>query len=177
MKVLIKESLESATDFFQGIYYSIKRFFTSIKRSYDFAKIGWSNYDYDYAYLLDLMRFKLERIEKEILNGYGEPDKRTNQSIRICIKLLKKIAHKDYQYFTELHYAKWGDPELTSHTHPDSKGLYRVTIEHKNAVTDEQKEQQKKEFLEAYKKDQKQEERDTRLLFAIMAKYHRRWWN
>jgi len=177
MKALIKEHLESIIDYFENIYYSIKRFFTSIKRSYDFAKIGWSNYDYDYAYLLDLMRFKLERMEKEILNGYAEPDKKTNQSIRICIKLLKKIAHRDYHYFTELHYSKWGNPELISSNHSNSEWVYGLTIEHKNAVTDEQKEQQRKEFLEAYQKDAQQEERDIRLLFAIMAKYHRRWWN
>lgn len=169
----LKEKIE---DGYYWIYNSIKQFFRNLSRALVFAKIGWSNYDYDYAYLLDLMRFKLERMEKEILNGYGEPDKKTNQSIRICIKLLKKIAHRDYHYFIDLHYTKWGQPEL-EHLESDEKGYSRVSIKHEKAITENDKELQTKEFLEAYAKDQKQEERDTRLLFAIMAKYHKRWWD
>lgn len=172
----MKEVLESVSDFFGNIYYLVRGFFRSVKRSYDYAKFGWNNHDYDYGYLLELMHFKLKRLENAILNGYAERNKQTNQSIRICIKLLKKLAFKDYGYFTELHYKKWGEPEMV-YSESDSKGLVRAEIKYKNVITDEDKKQQTQEFLEAYKKDEEQEQRDVRLLFSIMAKYHKRWWD
>lgn len=154
----------------------IRNIFRSIKRSYEYAKFGWSNEDYDYNYLLKLIEFKLIRLQDCISNGHHIPDKATDQSIRICIKLLKKLAFKDSSYFTNLHYTKWGQPELLI-SEPDAKGLCGVEIKHKNVITDEDKEKQTQEFLEAYKKDEEQELRDVRLLFSIMAKYHKRWWD
>lgn len=171
-----KELLESISDFFGNIYYSVRGFFRSVKRSYDYAKFGWNNHDYDYGYLLQLMHFKLKRIENTIQNGYAEPDKKTNQSIRICIKLLKKLAFKDYDHFTELHYTKWGQPEFVF-DNPDSNGLSNLEIKHKNAISHEDRQLQRQELLEACRKDEEQEQRDVKLLFSIMAKYHKRWWD
>lgn len=158
------------------MFNSIRGFLKNLKRAWDFAVIGWSNYDFDYGYLFKLMHFKLKRMENAILNGHAEPDKKTNQSIRICIKLLNKLAFKDYQHFTELHYTKWGQPEFIF-SETDSRLLSQFEIKHKNIITEQDKEQERQEFLEAYKKDEEQERRDVRLLFSIMEKYHKRWWD
>lgn len=166
---------------FKNIYYTIKRFFRNLKRSIAFAIIGWNNYDWDYGYLYELILFKLERMQSELINGIAEHDKATLQSLRICIKLLKKLKFRDYTHFTDLHYSKWGQPELVFHkikkdgiANPHVGSI--LELKYEKAITEEQKEQQKKEFLEAYRKDNEQEMRDIRLLFDIMKKYNKAWW-
>ena len=68
--------MESIVERLQDLYRSIKRFFQAIKRSYDFAKIGWGNYDWDHGYLFELMLFKLQRIEISLKNGLAEQSDR-----------------------------------------------------------------------------------------------------
>lgn len=148
----------------------------SVKRSYDYAKFGWSNEDYDHNFLLKHIEFKLKRLQKVISNGHHVPDKSTDQSIRICIKLINKLSFKDYSYFTDIHYAKWGQPEVKFIKQNDSN--YSVMeITHENAKTEQERNQQSIEFTEAYKKDDRQRQRDTKLLFNIMSKYIELWWD
>jgi len=149
----------------------------SIKRSYDYAKFGWSNEDYDHNYLLKHIEFKLKRLQHAIVNGYHVPHKQTDQSIRICLKLLNKLAFKDYSYFIDQHYAKWGQPEIKFISESDKPGYSRMEFEHEKARTDDEKEQQRIEFSEAYKRDDKQRKRDLKLLFNIMSKYIDMWWD
>jgi hypothetical protein len=161
---------------------TIRSFLRKVKRSFDFAVHGWNSYDWDYGYLLELIEFKLKRMKKEIDNGHHVPDKTTNQSLRICIKLLKKINFRDYHYFMDLHNKKWGDCEWVWHrTDEEGKeipnGASRVEFKRPNAVTEEEKAKEREEFRIAYKLDDAQRERDVRWLFNIMAKYHQCWWD
>lgn len=153
----------------------MSRFLAKLKRAFEFAIVGWSNEDYDYGYLLKLMEFKLRRLEKAILNGHAEPDKKTNQSIRICIKLLNKLASNDYMYFVEQHYAKWGEPKIN--TVDVGNNFSRLEFTYKNVKTPEDKELHRQEFIEATNKDSQQELRDKKLLFSIMEKYMTSWWD
>lgn len=160
----------------------IRAFIRKVKRAFDFAVHGWNSYDWDYGYLLELIEFKLCRMQKEIQNGHHVPDKATDQSIRICIKLLKKINGRDYHYFADLHDQKWGESEWVWHKTDENgqeipNGASRLEIKRPKAVTPEEKEQERKEALEAYRKDDAQRERDVRWLFNIMAKYHQNWWD
>lgn len=147
-----------------------------MKRSYEFAKIGWNNYDFDHSYLYELMLFKLQRIEAALKNGYAEHDKSTLQSIRISIKLLKRITANSYFYFTDLHSKKWG-PLTYNFSEIENINSSELIFTRKNALTEEQKQLEKNEFLKAYQKDAQQEMRDIRLLFDIMKKYSKTWWD
>jgi hypothetical protein len=161
---------------------SLRAFLRKVKRALAFAVHGWNSYDWDYGYLLDLIEFKLKRMQKEIKNGHHVPDKATDQSIRICIKLLKKINRRDYHYFAGLHDQKWGESEWVFHKTDEngqeiSNGGSRLEIVRPKAVTPEEKEQERTEALVAYRMDDAQRERDVRWLFNIMAKYHQCWWD
>lgn len=154
----------------------IKHFFKSLKRSYDYAIIGWNNPDYDFAYLNKLILFKLIRIEKEIKDGFGDHNKSTLQSLRICIKLLNKITEDSYNYNAKLHDAKWGELIVTYSELPYKK--YTTMIFNRpNAITKQEQEQEKKELYIAIKKDEAQRTKHVNLLFSIMAKYSRNWWD
>lgn len=159
-----------------NIIYKIQKFFTKLKRVWDFAVIGWGNYDWDHGYLYELILFKLKRMDYALKNGVAIHEKPTLQSLRICIKLLEKINKPDsYHYFTDLHDAKWGVAVMT----PGRKTKHGtiITFERAKVITEEDKEIETREFLEAYRKDEEQETRDIKLLFDIMAKYSRAWWD
>lgn len=158
------------------MYNKIKFFFKSLKRAYDFAIIGWNNRDYDYAYLYKLILIKLIRIEKELKNGFCEHDKSTLQSLRICIKLLNNITEDSYDHNINLHDSKWGDL-IVSYKDSDIKGFRTMEFNRPNAVTEQDKELQTKELRLALEKDDAQKTKHINLLFSIMAKYSRTWWD
>ena len=55
--------------FVTNIFYNIKSFFRSLKRSCKYFKIMWSNHPYDYAYLLMLEREKLKDMYEYFSNA------------------------------------------------------------------------------------------------------------
>lgn len=153
----------------------MKQFLKNLKRAWDYAVIGWSNYDWDSGYLYEFMLFKLKRMQVELINGVAIHDKTTLQSLRICIKLLERITKESYDYNLDKHDAKWGSAEFKAEPNPNSD-WHRVVITRKN-VTEETMEQERLEFLEACNKDYKSEQRDMRLLHDIMKKYSKTWWD
>lgn len=161
---------------------SIRAFIRKVKRSFDYAVHGWNSYDWDYGYLFDLIEFKLKRMQREIEKGHHLPDKKTDQSLRLCLKLLKRINKRDYRYFCDLHEKKWGELEWIWHeTYEDGTKIpnncTRLELKRPNAQTQEEKNKEIEEFRIAYKKDEMQRERDVRWLFNIMGKYHQAWWD
>lgn len=157
-------------------FWPIVRVFRNMKRAYDFAKIGAKSYDFDSYYLLELMVFKLQRIEKEIKKGHHEPSKETNQSLRITQKLLQKVMKDDYHRASDLHYKKWGHPSWKSKPCPDNPNLFIMDTSPPNAITAQDKAIERQEFRDAYLKDEKIKERDVKILFNVMAKYYGYWW-
>jgi hypothetical protein len=114
-------------------------------------------------------------------NGYAVPEKTKNQSIRVAIKLADRITSHDYHYFYDLHNQKWGEPIMRFIPIPEEESIIprcsRMEIEHPNAKTEEEKAQERKEFREAYEKDELIKKRDRRWFFDIMKKYHEWWWD
>jgi hypothetical protein len=160
----------------------IRAFIRKLKRFVAYGMHGYNTYDWDYGYLFEMLEFKLKRMQHEIINGHHTPDKATDQSLRLCLKLLKKLNGRDYHYFMDIHNAKWGESEWVFHRHDEDgkeieNGCSRLEIIKPNANTPEEKAQERAEFSIAYKKDDAQQARDKRLLFRIMEKYHQCWWD
>lgn len=160
----------------------IRSFIRKLKRAAAYAIQGYNSYDWDYSYLFKLIEFKIKRIELEIINGHAIPDKQTLQSLRLCLKLLKRINNSEYHYFLDIHNAKWGESEWVFHRKEEDgteipNGCSRLEIIKRNANTPEEKAQEREEFQIAFRLDDAQEARDKRLLFRIMEKYHQLWWD
>lgn len=154
----------------------MRRLWQKIKRAYDYAVFGWSNYDWDYGYMYELLQFKLERMEAALKGGVAIQSKESMKSLRVCIKLLKRINRDSYNYNTELHYKKWGEPKISFLSEIGSD-YSKFVVEHENVKTPEDKVQEHAEIKEAIRKDVAQENRDKRLLFRIMEKYSNLWWD
>jgi hypothetical protein len=159
----------------KDFFWPIVRNYRRICRSLAWAKLGWNNYDWDHAYLLEVIEFKLKRMQREIVvQGHHIPDKATDQSLRLAIKLVGKLQKHDYGYFCDQHIAKWGSLEFIEKT--DENGR-KYTGMGRPGVTPEQEEAERAEFRAAYLKDDSIKARDTRWLFNIIAKYNEYWWD
>ena len=82
-----------------NIFYNIKNFFESLKRSCRYFKIMWSNQPYDYSYLLRLEREKL----KDMYNYFSNANIIEDEWIRardckLAIALLDIILEDDSSY-------------------------------------------------------------------------------
>lgn len=49
--------------------FHLRNFFIRVKRAFDFAVIGYSNHDWDWQYLAELMIFKMHRMRIVILDN------------------------------------------------------------------------------------------------------------
>jgi len=154
----------------------LRRLYHQICRSLAWARLGWNNYDWDHAYLLDVMVFKMKRMQKAIFEeGHHIPEKAPIQSLKLCIKLGEKLRKDDYFYHHGLHNAKWGDLEFIEKV--DEKTGRKYTGMGRPGVPKEKEEEERAEFLEACRKDDSIKVRDTRWFFGIMAKYQESWWD
>lgn len=156
-------------------FWPIVRIYRKIARSFAFAKLGWNNYDWDHAYLLEVMIFKMKRLQHGcFVDGHHIPEKLPQQSLKLCIKLGEKLLKDDYFYFSGLHNQKWGELEFIEKT--DETGR-KYTGMARTRVLPEQEEQERAEAMEAYRKDDSIKARDVRWFYGIMGKYQESWWD
>ena len=87
------------SEFTSNIPYSMKKFFKSLKRSCKYFKLMWSNYPWDYSYLLRLEREKL----KDMYKYFSHADITVNEWIhardcKLAISLLDIILEDDSSF-------------------------------------------------------------------------------
>lgn len=158
----------------------VKQKCRAFKRFIEYGKIGWKSYDWDYSYLLILLRFKLQRMKKVLEYGNCIPEKQGLQSIKICLRLLDRLITDNYNYWKNKHYDKWGQPEFdfVEDSEDEELGkLFAMIDKRHNSMNQEELEQEREEYMVAIKKDEEHTQRDSRLLFSIMNKYYTWWWD
>lgn len=159
----------------KGWLWPVFRYYRKICRSLAWARKGWNNYDWDHAYLLEVMVFKMKRMYKAIFEeGHHIPDKTSPQSLRLAIKLGEKLIKHDYFHFSGLHNAKWGEIEFIEKV--DAQGR-KYTGMGRSGVPKEKEEEERAEFLKACRLDDSIKARDYRWFFNIIQKYQEAWWD
>jgi hypothetical protein len=147
---------------------SIKRFFKRLIKLYKWNKLLWNDYDWDYVYLLEIMKFKLDLMEPVIRFGYSENSEKTADEIKKTSELLhlliKDDFNKNYNKLTE----KYGEYDFT--LIGEMTGFQRVN------VTDENKEEFKLDFKEATRLDNLEKKRVQNEFFKMFKKYEN-WWD
>jgi hypothetical protein len=104
------------------------------------------------------------------------------KSLKLCIKLLEKYCKHDYHRFGDLHDKKWGEAVYTWEKveGSDDKPLgpyHKLHSNRPNVITPEDIVQEKTEFFEAGMADEREEQRDLKLIHNIIAKYCNYWWD
>lgn len=159
-------------------YYFLRRHYYNFIRACSFFKIGYYNYDFDYTYLLEIMKFKLERMEKCIRRGCHEEADKVADEVKYAVKILKRLVDNNYsKIYGRLHNKRWG--ELITWWEPCSNNQ-KMSIHHSKFSKAKTKRQQKKaskEFMTYMKEADERWEEDMEDIFQYISKNLQKWWD
>jgi hypothetical protein len=162
------------------IYYDIRAWIEWMRRAFDYAKLGYKNYDFDALTIERYLLFKLKRVQDALINGHVdltvEMGPKKMKALKLCIKLLERL-NGHYHRFLDMHDAKWGEMECWFEPTERGDGSSYWRSKRPKANTPELQEQERKEFLEAVRADDREEMRDRRLVYRIIEKYICYWWD
>lgn len=155
------------------------RFLRKIKRSWEYAKLGWSNYDFDFVYLFELLRFKLERMEKFLTgpNAVADHATTTLRSLKLAVRLAKKLETDSYDFFSNKSRKRWKHVKMFEDIEPTAAERQAgIGLVSKPCTTQEAMDAHK-DFIRAAEADVNIRKRDLRWFFSILEKYHEHWWD
>lgn len=186
---VIHKALRAVGRFYMfQVYYPITGFYHRITervgRSLSWAKFTYLNYDFDSAFLYDVMEFKLKRLEHCLKNGHAVQQKEDMKALKELIKICKRLHnYDDYddKYHDE-HDKKWGKrPRYESEPIKNEKGeitSYKMIFKDRpNVKTKKQQEQERKEFLACAEKGHADYCKDLDRMAEILKNHGRNWWD
>lgn len=181
LTIMEKLSLLPVVEKIFDLYYDIRARIEWTRRAFAYAKLGYKNYDFDALTIEHYLLFKLKRVQDCLINGSCdltvEMGPKKMKAIKLAIKLLERLTGSyEFHRFIDLHEAKWGELHTWFEPSEDGRGSYWRSSRPK-ANTPELIEQERQEFLEAARADDREEEKYRKLLYAIIAKYIRYWWD
>lgn len=160
------------------VYGPLRQFWRKLARSVAYARIGWNNYDFDSGYVLQLLLFKLERLQNYLLTqGHTVQDKTTLQSLRLAIKLLNRLTNDNYSYFYDRHNAKWNPTNIPMRFEKIENTELSEMVTFRHSLPAEVQAQESDELRAAFDADDALKTRDSRWCFNIIAKYYAHWWD
>jgi len=167
---LLKKLKESS------IVWKTRIFFNRIRRFIAFAPIIWKGADWDYRYAIDLFQFQLSRIadyiETHDRHTLCEHDVKR---IRLVCRLMTKVYDEEYAMkYMDIMKERYGDDILKINFEDSVNGLSRMTMEYEKR---ENAEEIKRTFHELRDRSDAQQERAHRLLWQLIEKDIRRWWD
>ena len=158
---------------------SFSSFFQTLKTVKAWWHVLKYDVDYDFTSIYPILLFKLQQYRDTLARlQTGEYDASFDEELiklSYCIDLCNKLIEDDFckeEY--EKHNEKWGIPQITS-TKLDS-GLIQGNIVRDKAVTEEDRQLERKEFRDLYKLEEERRKSAILSLFLTIANNHRKWW-
>jgi hypothetical protein len=181
---LSKISQVIATAFKRYIYYPVDSFISRTheraSRSLAFAKHGWMHYDFESAYLYDIMAFKMKRIYKCIKNGQAIQDDKDMKALKEAIAICERLFNGEYNYkYYKAHDKKWGKMNTVHIPEYDENGNikhYCWENSRPKAKTDKQKEKEVADLRQIYVNEEIDRKADIDRLAEILKNHEPSWW-
>jgi len=149
-------------------------------KSIQYSIILWSDFDWDYSYILVMLQYKLKRTRLQI----EENDLVVSAPQQIAqIKHAEDLiqAYFDDNFCEELykaHEEKWGDGKMEFTPVPNSTpAVSTMDIRYPKANTEEEVEQADQERHEIYKKHEKAKQECLDEIFQHIRKHIESWWD
>jgi len=141
------------------MFRKIKNFFSKIKRLFDYSKVIWGTVDWDYSSIFTLLQYSIQRTRISMKAGYCKHDKSKLRKMRVCELLIERILNDDYHKSIRDIEMVFGEQK---------NGIGKITFKYKNG---------KEKFDRDSKIAQDLKEHDYDLLFKIVRKHIRTWWD
>lgn len=130
-----------------------------ISNIYSYAKWSWTHNldaDYDWGILLDMISWKLDRMQKNFdKEGITEAARRNAKQMRYAIFLINRSQEGAMEYMEKEWYSKHGYGEI-----------HKIFIDEKP----------KEEYIETLRRSYEVEEDAFKRLVKHVTKYGRQWW-
>jgi hypothetical protein len=153
----------------EALMKSIIRFYNRIKKLWGWNKLLWKDYDWDYSYLLRIMRYKLELMEPSIRNGYAISADKTADEIKKTIELLDLLIEDDFLENTKKLDDIYGNYSFIKLDNGN-------TSLERSGVTPENEEEYKAQWKEANRLDDLAKKKVQNDFFRQLKKYEK-WWD
>lgn len=146
------------------------------KRLREYTPILKEDRDYDYHFIFKMLRYKLERTRKHILEHDIVDAKVIGKEIQEVTQLLERVEQDKYlDALIRPIDNKYGRAKMISGK-PDENGSSSVTFKYKNDTPAKEK-ARTKAMLKAYADSDKARQNDLEKAFSLMAKNIWKWWD
>jgi hypothetical protein len=142
----------------------------------------WKDRDWDGSYILTILIKKIELQRETIINNkivHQDELKVMDGDMSKCLELLKKANDEWGNYeepLVDQHDKKWGKREF-DFVPIEDKNLFEMKLNYERDLTDEEKEQERKDFSEGLEKARRERERDLAEAMGIIARHVDEWWD
>lgn len=151
------------------MFKGIKRFILKLKKLYIWNKLLLDDFDWDHSYLLKIIQLKLEMMEPVIRDGYALNSDKTADEIKKALEYLNLLIEDDFTRHQNELDNKFGKNEFIKLPNGN------FTIE-RSGVTEQNKEEFRKEFNDALDADFIEKEVIKRK-FLLLLKNYENWWD
>jgi len=154
------------------ILYSIPNFFY-------YFKVIYQDRDWDDNYIFIILKRKLEKQLRrfstiELFVGQDKEIKR----IKFCISCLDRIIKDDYRLkWTNEIAEKYGQQKMITEPYDDNGSVEVVKITRTKCNTPKLELEEHGLTMKLYEYAQNDQDRDVRLLFRVLEKYIKHWWD
>jgi len=149
----------------------LKRFLYNIKNIYEWSKILWDDFDWDYDFLLKILDYKLKKMRKYFDNSNittVEEYQSILNEIDTCINAIEQLRNRDY--IDEIYKEYYDKYPTTIESWIDEQRNVVHGIKMMNK-------ERKKLFDIAYKKEKNKENELNHMLFDTIRDNYEKWWD
>jgi secreted Zn-dependent insulinase-like peptidase len=153
-------------------------FLRGIKNLIIWFPVIWEDQWRDDIFFFILIRKKLILMEKNFRkNGHHVGNEKDADKMRTCINLINRIYEDDYiEQAYKNHDKRWGQVEWSS-SPTDNKYVRDIVRKYPNVKTKNDEKLQEKEAIRCSKLVEMQINQDIEMLFKILTKNIRSWWD
>jgi hypothetical protein len=132
----------------------------------------WKDRNWDHQFIYDMLHHKMNSMEKSFRHGGFIGHEKEADRIKVCVNLLDRLKKDEYgEMAYKDYYDKWGEPDFNV----SDKGI--CTFIYSKDPNDEDKNERDKDFRSKMHKKEYMMDQDLGMLFDIMKKRIRYWWD
>lgn len=179
----IKEAYSDIVEYITDIPYDIKvlfqRFMHRTRKLVQFIKLGWNDYDFDHAYLTDLLVYKLNAMSKyHKESGHTEDADKMAKQLRVAAKALRKYTELDHAaVYDRRNPSKVNSEYSWGRTENGLLTLKRVYIGTNTEISENDSKIIQEEMRQSLKYEKRQLKRYKRVFFKIMYDNYLKFWD
>ena len=171
----------SVSEYYYDFFYKFfKRPYRLVEKVYGWYKnVFLNDYDWDGHSMFAIIKYKLERVEKALINGHAyQEDREDMKALKLAIKLAGRLKtdHYEERGYDRIE-AKWGKSKHWFEPCVDRPGLSTMHSSRPKMITEEDKKQEMEDRREQYRLSEARRQKEEKCLYAIMLKYMRSWWD